>query len=421
MSEIYKILNDDGTNVRVKNIRTKIVQACLLFLWRTLPSLTRWMMSKLFFRPRPWRMPGAARQILVQGRSFQIVVHGKIIQGWEWGQGQGILMVHGWSGAGGQFYKYVTPLVRAGYRVIAFDGPGHGASQGKSSSYFEFSDAVNAFLDPEQGFEIQGIVAHSFGAAAVINGLVRRQLELDAVLIAPCIKLRELLFNTFARFGIPDAIYQTLISEYETRYGYNLRRDNPYRLLKDLPGPLLMIHDRDDRIISIDDTREISKKHPRLMVHTTIGLGHSRILEEPEVIRVALAHLSGEKISADRYQNVVRRFPDLLNNRRQNIWMEDTEKRMTLNRSIITEKGGRAMDRSANIIQDYRNADGELRLYMFLAYPQLRNRFTAIDLERRPLTVRPSSPQPAVKSKKTWAFWDVSNCRDILRRCLAKM
>jgi len=298
MSEIYRTLKASSTNVRVFRLRTKIVQVCLNCLWWLTPSLTRWIILKLFFRPLSRRTSKDAQKVMAKGRPFQIFVHGKRIQGWQWGDGPGVLMIHGWSGAGSQFHEFIAPLVRAGYRAITFDGPGHGVSQGRTSSYFEFSDTVSALLDADQGLDIQGIIAHSFGAAAAINGLVRRQLELDAVLIAPCLKLRELLFNTFGHFGVPAAIYQTIISEYENHYGYDLRKDNPHKLLKDLPGPVLMIHDQDDRVISIEDTKEISACHPYVMMHTTLGLGHGRILSDPEVIQVALGHLTKIKIKA---------------------------------------------------------------------------------------------------------------------------
>ncbi len=79
------------------------------------------------------------------------------------------------------------------------------------------------------------------------------------------------------------------------------------------------------------------------------------------------------------------------------------------------------MDRTENIVKDYLHADSELRLYMFLAYPELRAAFTKMDLERRPLVIHGRSQKADSKNRKTWVFWDSGHCCDILRRCLAKM
>jgi alpha-beta hydrolase superfamily lysophospholipase len=96
-----------------------------------------------------------------------------------------------WSGRGIQFHRFIEPLVKAGYTAIAFDGPAHGSSDGRNTSYFEFTDVVRAFFDPELGLHIRGVVAHSFGAAAAINGLARQTDSPETVLIAPALMLRR--------------------------------------------------------------------------------------------------------------------------------------------------------------------------------------------------------------------------------------
>ena len=51
-----------------------------------------------------------------------------------WGAGPSVLLVHGWEGRGAQLGALVDPLVAAGYRVVALDGPAHGDSPGRLST-----------------------------------------------------------------------------------------------------------------------------------------------------------------------------------------------------------------------------------------------------------------------------------------------
>ena len=223
--------------------------------------------------------------------AFQIQVHGRRIQAWQWGHGPAVIMAHGWNGRGIQFRHFIAPLVQAGYSAIAFDGPGHGASDGQTSSYFEFTEVVRALLNPRLGLDIRGLIGHSFGAAAMVNSLAHEQLNLPAALLAPPLKLRELLLATFNRYGIPPAIYNALIGEYEARFGYSLLRDNPHRHLQDLQAQILVVHDPEDPVVAYQDSRTLCRRYPHTTLLTTEGLGHKRILQDPAVIAACLGHL----------------------------------------------------------------------------------------------------------------------------------
>jgi pimeloyl-ACP methyl ester carboxylesterase len=74
--------------------------------------------------------------------------------------------VHGWAGRGTQFRRFVKPFNAAGYKVVAFDGPAHGKSEGKSTSLLEFEQALIAIY--KSIGEPVAIIAHSFGGAATL-------------------------------------------------------------------------------------------------------------------------------------------------------------------------------------------------------------------------------------------------------------
>ena len=283
-----------STNVRIYSLHIWAVRQVFKILWGTSPRLAERLAVKLFFSPWNYPLSEEGKRWLDKGEPFSIRVHEKKIQAWRWGSGPGVLFVHGWSGRGIQFNRFIDPLVRAGFTAIAFDGPAHGASDGRSTSYFEFTDVVRAFFDPGLGLDIRGVVAHSFGAAAVINGLARQPESPGTVLIAPALMLRDMVTHSFERHGVPPALYENLLAVYEHRFGYSLQRDDPHLHLKDLRRSALVIHDQDDPIVAYGDSRAL-RQHPGILaLQTTVGLGHRKILADPDVVETTVSHLVKE-------------------------------------------------------------------------------------------------------------------------------
>ena len=133
------------------------------------------------------------------------------------------------------------------------------------------------------------MVGHSIGASAAINCIVKENPGLDAVLIAPALRLREILFNLFNLHGIPATIYRSAVSDLEAHFGYDLNQDNPDKLIHQIRSSLLIVHDRDDNTIPFNDSLSLSATSPNVILHATRGLGHKRILADPEVIQASVA------------------------------------------------------------------------------------------------------------------------------------
>jgi hypothetical protein len=125
-----------STNVRLSQVRQKAVHTFLDLLWNVTPTLTKLLVKKMFFTPSRYKITPVETQYLESGESFQLAVHDKTVQCWKWGSGPSILLAHGWNGRGIQLYHFIEPLMQGGYSVIGYDAPGHGVSQGKTSSYF---------------------------------------------------------------------------------------------------------------------------------------------------------------------------------------------------------------------------------------------------------------------------------------------
>lgn len=185
-----------------------------------------------------------------------------------------------------------TPLLHHGYSVVAFDAPAHGVSEGNHTNYFEITDTVRAMVNAMGKHRIAGIVAHSMGGAAVINCLSKEDLYVRTVLIAPALRLKELLGNMFHGHGIPPRLYTSIIGEIEAQYGYSIERDNPFNLLEQLDAEVMIAHDREDELIPFTDARTIARRHSHILLHPTQGLGHKNIIKDKNIANAVLQYLT---------------------------------------------------------------------------------------------------------------------------------
>lgn len=168
------------------------------------------MLKRRFFSPLRREVNFKEQQWLDRGNAFQIQVHGNRLQCWKWRRGPIILVAHGWNGRGVNLHPLFSPLLERGFAVVCFDAPAHGNSEGSTSNYFDYSDAVLTMVHTLGKETIYGIVAYSLGAAAVINCLDKAGMRIPTVLIAPALRLRELLMNTFMAHGVPMGLYHSM-------------------------------------------------------------------------------------------------------------------------------------------------------------------------------------------------------------------
>ena len=168
-------------------------------------------------------------------------------------------------------------------------------SEGKTSNYFEFTDTLRVLWHLYKKENVIAVIGHSLGAGAVINFADKEKFENKVVLIAPALKLRELLFQTFDQHNVPKIVYQTLVQNLELVHGYNLFTDNPIQLIKNIKNNILIFHDKNDKAVPYADTYHAAKVSENVSLHSTMGLGHNRILHDESTLEGILAHLEKRK------------------------------------------------------------------------------------------------------------------------------
>jgi len=84
--------------------------------------------------------------------------------------------------------------------------------------------------------------------------------------------------------GFTPAVVETMRRRLERRLRFRWIDLEPLHLVEQVPGPLLVIHDRQDEEIPHADGEELARRHPRGRLHSTTGLGHRRVLRDRAVI-----------------------------------------------------------------------------------------------------------------------------------------
>jgi predicted alpha/beta hydrolase family esterase len=210
---------------------------------------------------------------------------------WRWGVGPAVLLVHGWEGRGSQLGAFVEPLVAAGLSVVTFDAPAHGDSPGSRLYLTDQADAIVAVADAiaDTVGPLHAIVAHSFGAAAALLAYARGGVDAARnVMIAPNVLIDD-SFAQFARLvGLDDADRALLEHHVVRSSGLPLDAVRLDRLAGARDAGLLVIHDRGDKEVALRHGEQLAATWPQAQLVTIEGLGHRRILRDPDVIRAAV-------------------------------------------------------------------------------------------------------------------------------------
>jgi pimeloyl-ACP methyl ester carboxylesterase len=268
----------------------------LKLLWAVAPGLGFRQAWRVFVTPRRLPVKAWEAPALADARRRTVVAETGTVAVYEWGPAaaSAVLLVHGWEHRASFWRAWVVPLLAAGYRVVALDGPAHGASAGQRTSLTEFGGAVQAVLNTLG--EVRAIVAHSFGAASVAGLPVRLPAGAPLprlVLISAPVGPREVA-GRFADFlGLPADLVRRFAGHIERHTG---RPVASFAAAASGPGTraeqVLVLHDEADEIIPFAEGQQIAAAWPGARLHATRGLGHNRILRDAGVIADAIKFIA---------------------------------------------------------------------------------------------------------------------------------
>jgi pimeloyl-ACP methyl ester carboxylesterase len=206
------------------------------------------------------------------------------IQGYQWNHpsDKKLLILHGFESSVINFDRYIKPLLKAGFEVLAFDAPAHGRSSGKRINALLYKDFI-LHIQKEYG-PIENFIAHSFGGLAL--SLANEEMKLNAdskiVFIAPAAETTTAI-NTFFKFLRLDKQVRKLFDAIITKMsgGYPPEWFSIKRMAKNIKAQVLWLQDRDDQMTPLSDVEPIiNESYPNFRFIISEGLGHRRIYRD---------------------------------------------------------------------------------------------------------------------------------------------
>jgi len=260
------------------------------------PELAARLLVRVWFTPPRRPIAESERAALGRGESIPLRVRGRRVAAWSFGSGPVVLLVHGWGGHAGQMLPFVEPLVEAGRRVVLFDSLAHGQSERsplglRMSSFVDAAACVDALVR-EVGAP-EAIVAHSGGAGvtglAMTNaaraGASSSLRPLRVVLIAPMARPAHFADRFEAFLQMPPSLARRWRALAEERVGFRWNELDLTTAPSRFEVPkTLVVQDEGDKEVPFDEGVAVSESWPNARLVTTTGLGHQRILRDPQVV-----------------------------------------------------------------------------------------------------------------------------------------
>jgi pimeloyl-ACP methyl ester carboxylesterase len=191
----------------------------------------------------------------------------------------------------------VEPLLEAGHRVVMFDAPAHGDSDHgpagpRRTNGVEFAKALDAVFC-EFG-PAEAVVAHSMGTISTYLAMRYGWLGAERlVFVAPMVEFNGLLDQFQEALGFGPRTRRVLEREVRDFVGVGVREfDARVQAAHVDPRPTLVLTDRGDRQTPYDDVVDFVETIGVPLV-TTDGLGHRKILRDPEVVRTIVEYVGG--------------------------------------------------------------------------------------------------------------------------------
>lgn len=260
----------------------------------------------MFMTPRSRHTSSRDQEVMDAAEILHSTYTNGSLVGYAWGAGPKILLVHGWEGSVRNFTSLVMPLVNAGFRVIAFDAPAHGKSDGTTSNALEYATVLSALIT-EFG-PMYGVVAHSVGAAGLIfmmGTMKHYRMERVVLVGAPC-EMSDVMADFASHLGLTERSLGHMYRLTQQNLGIPISAFSVKTMIPYITTPGLVIHDRRDPVVPFSDAETIAAHWPDSNLIATDGLGHYRTLRDPEIIEQITNFMAGQWQMHDEFSAVSR-------------------------------------------------------------------------------------------------------------------
>ncbi|WP_242085323.1 alpha/beta hydrolase [Aestuariivivens sediminis] len=229
----------------------------------------------LFSKPRKGKHTQEAHDFLNTAFQEEVFFNGTSIMTYRWpGIHETILLVHGWESNAFRWEALINKLRLKNHNIVAVDAPGHGKSGSKSFNIIDYSEYLKVVT---YKFNVQAIIAHSFGGMATIFFQYKYQVPLlkKIVLLGAPSNLEDVIKRYTKMMGFNTIVTNALKAFYLQHFGHSPEYYHAAKFTKAIKTRGLIIHDPEDHIIPYRDALEYQAFYPNVKLITTENLDHS--------------------------------------------------------------------------------------------------------------------------------------------------
>lgn len=261
------------------------------------PFLASRFAAKLFLSPFKYELPKRERNMdanSIQKKAFVPSMNREIVT-YKFGESaKKVLLVHGWSGRGTQLAKIAEALTERGYMCVSFDAPAHGKAEGNMSMMPFFIKAVH-YLDENYG-PFDAVVGHSLGGMSSLRAIRQGMKTNKLVIIGTANNISEITRHFAKNMKMNDKVARKMKKYLDNRFNEDMDVLSGAESAKHVKTPTLVIHDEEDVDVKINSAYEIHEALENSELMVTSGLGHRRILGNPEVINKITTFIAAQSL-----------------------------------------------------------------------------------------------------------------------------
>lgn len=260
----------------------KLIPKLFKLLSAISPYLAAKLALKLFMHPRRVKRSDEEMQFLQTGKQVTFTSKRKAR---TWGEGPVIWLLHGWESRGSTFFKLIPLLLEKGYKVIAWDGPAHGDSPGKSTHVPDYAHSLAVDMDEGVFDAPVAILGHSFGGAALAVFFKIHAVPRKVVICSAPTRIQYIFSNFAKMINLSEKAAIKFIKLAESGSGYSLTDGSLINNDLSVSSDVLIVHDKEDTVIPFSDFQVLKNTWESGQFIATENLGHRLTIKDAEILK----------------------------------------------------------------------------------------------------------------------------------------
>ncbi|MFK7001023.1 alpha/beta fold hydrolase [Flavobacterium oreochromis] len=255
---------------------TKSIGLYLNFLSFLFPEKAINIAFKLFTNPRKGKLKREKLPEFLQNSKIEKLNHeDSFFYTYVWeGNDIKILLVHGWESNSSR-WEYLFPYLKnTGSTIISLDAPAHGLSEGSEFNIPQYSQFIHKIV---QKYQPQYLIGHSIGGKTCLYYQYTFQIPfIEKIIILGAPSDFTIILKKYTDLlSLNSRLINGLKNKWSIKYEQKLEEFSAQLFVKEIRTKGLVIHDLEDKTVSIDEGRKIIQSWKKAHFIQTKGFGHS--------------------------------------------------------------------------------------------------------------------------------------------------